>query len=42
MLRNLTKEKFNNQLVDIITNKIQVAVTKNTQTGETNGKMIDF
>ena len=35
MLRNLTKEKFNNHLVDIITNKMQVAVTKNTKTGGT-------
>ena len=42
MLRNLTKEKFNNHLVDIITNKMQVAVTKNTQMRETNWKMIDF
>ena len=36
--RNLTKEKFNNHLVDIITNELQVAVTKNTQTGGTKWK----
>ena len=28
--------------MDIITNKLQVAVTKNMKTGEQNGKMIDF
>ena len=29
MLRNITENTFNNHLVDIITNKLQVAVTKN-------------
>ena len=29
MQRNRTKDKFNKHLVDIITNKLQVAVTKN-------------
>ena len=32
------KNKFNNHLKDIIINKRQVAVTKNTQTGGTNEK----
>ena len=32
------KSKFNNHLKDIIINKLQVTVTKNTQTGGTNGK----
>ena len=36
--RNHTKDKFNNHLKDIIINKLQVAVTKNTQTGGTNEK----
>ena len=35
---NHTKDEINNLLKDIIINKLQVAVTKNTQTGGTNGK----
>ena len=34
--RNHTKDKFNNHLKDIIINKLQVSVTKNTQSGGTN------